>query len=303
MVKQIVKSFAMNLQVSMLFLLSMTISLVNGSASSGAWELVWSDEFNGNTVNESLWNILNNTSEGNPSTSNQIELYTRNNVFLDGSGHLVLRTKRENVTVQGIEFNITSGRVDSSLKANVSFAAGGRLEVSARLQNDAAYGLHTAHWLVGYDCWPKGGEIDIMECQSPHNAYNGELSGTNQVVSSNYHYGRECNNDTRHTTGTSVWPNAASPSAGNFTSDFTLFAVEWNSTTLQYFVNDTKVNTVWNNMPGWPESAPAVIPSWDMFLILSQAYMKHRPYGDPAEWVWNLGVEQLFDYVRVYKVA
>ena len=135
--------------------------------SASSWRLLWSDEFSGNVLNESLWNVNNNVSEG----SNQVELYTRDNAFLDGRGHLVLRTRPQAVTHNGVRYNITSGRVDTMHKGNVSLVAPGRVEVSARLQNDAAAGIHTAHWLLGYGCWPVTAEVDIMECQSPHNAY------------------------------------------------------------------------------------------------------------------------------------
>ena len=82
-----------------------------------------------------------------------------------------------------MQYNVTSGRVDTFQKANITL---GRVEVSARLQNDAASGIHTAHWLLGYGCWPQTAEIDIMECQSPHNVYAGGGAAAWQRVTSNY---------------------------------------------------------------------------------------------------------------------
>ena len=132
-----------------------------------AWTLLWSDDFDGPSVNTSLWNVYANVSEG----SNQIELYTATNVVIEhdprtGNGWLVLQTQQQNVSWEGHKYNVTSGRVDTSNKANVTAPA--RVVVSARLQPDSlSSGIHTAHWLLGYACWPLGGEIDIMECQSP----------------------------------------------------------------------------------------------------------------------------------------
>jgi beta-glucanase (GH16 family) len=152
-------------------------------------------------------------------------LYTADNVataVVDGRSALVLTTRLQHVEWDGILFNVTSGRVDTQNKVNVSF---GRVEVCARLQNDAVSGLHTAHWMVGYDCWPVGAEIDIMECQSPRNIY--EDAGFDwQVATSNYHFGPACSKDTPHSTGTSAFPRST-PSF-NFTTDWTVFAVEWN---------------------------------------------------------------------------
>jgi beta-glucanase (GH16 family) len=220
------------------------------------------------------------------------ELYTPDNVVVE-NGALVLRTQLQNVTWEGIPFNVTSGRVDTALKANVTY---GRVEVSAQLQNDAASGIHTAHWLLGYGCWPQTAEIDIMECQSPHGVYmGGAEAATWQRVTANYHYGAACGEESHHSTGVSAWPPAPIPSL-NFSSAFNVFAVEWNATDIVYFVNDVKVNHVWSGMPGW--SGPMEIPSWPMFLILSQAYMAKRPLGNPPPWAWP--VEQRVDYVRVY---
>ena len=281
-------------------------ALLDHHAASPSWELVWGDEFSGTSINTSLWTVSDNVYEGAPSTSNQIELYTANNVALDGRGHLVLTTQRQDVVVDGLHFNVTSGRVDTSFKGNVSWTAwgAGRVEVSARLQNDAASGLHTAHWLLGYSCWPTGSEVDIMECQSPHNAYaggGGRAAGADwQVATSNYHWGTRCGNETRHTTGTSSWPHAPMV-VGNYSTDFTVFAVEWNATAMRMFVNDTQVNELFEGMPGW--AAPWQLPSGDLYLIISQAYMKHRPAGDPPAWVWAEGVQQVVDYVRVYRAA
>ena len=256
------------------------------------WQLSWEDTFDGPSVNESNWNIYANVSEGRPPSWNQIELYTADNVFVR-DGKLVLRTRPQDVTWEGVHYNVTSGRVDTAHKRNITY---GRVEVTAQLQNDAASGLHTAHWLLGYGCWPETGEIDIMECQSPHNQYSPEapLGGTWQVATSNFHTGPACGRETRHTTGTSAWPKAPTPSL-NFSSAFTTFAVEWNKTDLVYFVGAQQVNHVYSGMPGW--AAPFSIPTWPMYLILSQAYMAHRPLGDPPQWAWP--VEQLIDAVRV----
>jgi len=286
-----------------LALLSLSASGCLAAAASpapGAWTLAWSDEFDGPAVNTSMWTVSSNVSEG----SNQIELYTADNVFIR-AGALVLRTRPQNVTVAGRHFNITSGRIDTAHRRNVSLSAPARVEVRARLQNDAAFGVHSAHWLLGYDCWPRGGEIDVMECQSPDGRYAGGAgagagappAGGWQRATSNYHYGLTCNGDTPHSRGTSSWPPA--PTAANYSRDFTTFAVEANATALAFFVNDTRVNEVWEGMPSW--KGPFVVPTWDMFLILSQAYMAHRPFGDPAAWAWP--AEQEIDFVRVYTKA
>jgi hypothetical protein len=122
-------------------------------------------------------------------------------------------------------------------------------------------------------------------------------------ATSNYHYAPDtgpgaCGHELRHPgAGTSAWPAAPDP-AVNFSAYYTTFAVEWNATDLVFYVNDTRVNHVWNGMPGW-EGGAAAVPTWPMYIILSQAYMAHRPCGDPPAWAWP--IEQRVDYVRVYE--
>jgi beta-glucanase (GH16 family) len=261
---------------------------------SASWVLAWADEFGGGEINKTNWNVYSNVSEGRPPTWNQIELYTEENVRVE-NGALVLSTRQQNITFQNVAYNVTSGRVDSANKRNVTF---GRLEISAQLQNDAASGIHTAHWLLGYSCWPRGGEIDIMECQSPHNAYSAAPQGAAawQQATSTYHYGTQCGVDTHKRGGTSAWPPSPTPGL-NFSSAFNVFAVEWNATDLVFFINQQQVNHVYSGMPGW--SGPLLIPYWPMYIILSQAYMAKRPYGNPPPWAWP--IEQRIDFVRLYE--
>ena len=265
--------------------------------ASARWVFQWGDEFDAPTVNTSLWNVYANVSEGTPPTSNQIELYTADNVYVE-SGALVLRTRPQNVSYAGYDYNVTSGRVDTLGLANVT--APFRFEVSARLQNDAhASGVHTAHWLLGEQCWPRGGEIDLMEMQSPGNAYSGCDRSRWPVATSNYHIGNgSCGVETHHSTGTSAWPHAPpAPGTIDFAAYYSVFWAELNATDLVIGINETVVNHVYLGMPGWG-NASWVLPTWPMFAILSQAYMSKRPCGDPAPGDWP--VLQHIDYVRAY---
>ena len=282
------------------FLLAFPRHASSSSASPGQWVLEWSDDFTGPAVNTSLWNVYANVSEGSPPSWNQIELYTADNVFIE-DGALVLRTRPQNVSVGGRSFNVTSGRVDTKGLANVT--APFRLEVSARLQDDArASGIHTAHWLLGYACWPRGAELDIMEMQSPGNQYGDHACNRSRwpVATSNFHTGDgACGAETHHTTGSSAWPTSPSSPAGvDFSAYYTRFWTELNATDLVFGVNETVVNHLYVGMPGWG-NATWSLPTWPMFAILSQAYMAQRPCGDPAPEDWP--VLQRIDYVRAWR--
>jgi beta-glucanase (GH16 family) len=63
---------------------------------------------------------------------------------------------------RGELFHFTSGWLDTQAAAAFQY---GRFEVSAKLPAQSATGVWPAHWLMPQSdqCWPTGGEIDIME--------------------------------------------------------------------------------------------------------------------------------------------
>lgn len=127
------------------------------------WHLLWEDNFTGPVgapPNPAWWTVRDNMTHG----PLEQQLYTSSSVGLDGEGHLVLTTSRATIRGPGREYNFTSGWVDTQGKVNATF---GRWEIRAILPNPRALGIWPAHWLMpeanSWNCWPVGGEIDIME--------------------------------------------------------------------------------------------------------------------------------------------
>lgn len=128
--------------------------------------LLWSDEFNGPSLNSLQWTATNgNGCEiGLCGFGNQeLQFYTPNNVsitdvpFEAGTRALRLRALRQ--TVGGNAF--TSGKISSSGKVQVQY---GMVEI--RLSTPSiTNGLWPAAWMLGVSpqTWPRNGEIDIME--------------------------------------------------------------------------------------------------------------------------------------------
>ena len=156
------------------------------------WTLSWSDEFEGPAgapPNASTWNVYANATHGDL----EQQLYVASAAKLDGNGHLVLATARVpsgGPPVIGPDgkrrYSFTSGWVDTEAKVELAL---GRWEIRARLPNPEARGIWPAHWLMprytqgGWNCWPVGGEIDIMEATG--GVYNNTVLGT-------YHWGANC---------------------------------------------------------------------------------------------------------------
>jgi beta-glucanase (GH16 family) len=120
------------------------------TAPSGS-HMVFDDEFNGSSVDQSKWNVRNNSW-----ASNEMSLDTSRpqNVSV-GSGVLTITAQRERYTAYGTTRDYTSGYLDT---VGLSSHKYGRWEMRAKLPT--AQGLWPAFWLRG-DHSPA--EIDILE--------------------------------------------------------------------------------------------------------------------------------------------
>ncbi|MCB8942409.1 MAG: family 16 glycosylhydrolase [Ardenticatenaceae bacterium] len=141
-----------------------------------AWEMVWSDEFNGTAgtpPNPNVWKheLGDGTLNSNPGWGNgESQYYTNStdNAALDGAGNLALTVHKVNTATSNLECwygscEYTSARLISWDRMEYEY---GRIE--ARIQvPTGGDGLWPAFWMLGTDIgevgWPQSGEIDIME--------------------------------------------------------------------------------------------------------------------------------------------
>ena len=162
-------------------------------ATSSEWEQVWADEFDGDELDLSKWNIL----QWRPGwVNNEQQAYTDRdtNVFLQ-DGNLVIQGLIE-PNYSGTDYNgnqytsnYTSGRINTDDKFSWTY---GRFDIRAKLPGGR--GSWPAIWMLGESIssigWPDCGEIDIMEHvghQPEHVFFNihnassyGDLHGTSQ---------------------------------------------------------------------------------------------------------------------------
>ena len=187
-----------------------------GATQSG-WSLVWYDEFEGEAVDPSKWDVEDAALEKN----NELQYYTPEDVYAE-SGYLVLRSQKRRMGTR----LYTSGLVETKGRFSQRY---GWFEVRAQLPK--GQGIWPAHWLL-----PEGGawppEIDIMEL----------LGHEPTKIYMTNHWG--------------TWPDNRQDGqeleGSNFSSGFHIFAVEWTPERLRWFVDGVKRFETTEHIPQVP---------------------------------------------------
>lgn len=239
----------------------------------GDWKLVWSDEFNGTSIDTNHWKfgIGNHYGWGN----HELEYYTdrsENACVSNGVLHIVARREATN------EFAFTSAR----MKSQGLFARKyGRFEFRAKMPQGKGY--WPALWLMPehspYGGWPACGEIDVMENRGNYPA----------VVQGTIHYA-----------GTS---GEHLQSMGRFTfgqndgvTHFHTYLLEWTTNSISWSVDGSlyKTQTNWSTV-----NAPYPAPFNQPFYIIMNLAVGGNYGGNPDANTVFPGEMQV-DYIRVY---
>jgi len=247
------------------------------------YELVWSDEFDGSSIDASKWGYdLGDGCQLGPNLcgwgNNELQYYTERpeNARIE-DGKLVIESRKESPLYLG-EHEYTSARMVTKGKADFKYA---RIDVRAKLP--IGQGLWPAAWMLPtdttYGIWPKSGEIDIMEY----------LGNEPSRVFGTIHYG---NNGWRFDS------QYYDLEQGSFHEDFHVFTVLWNENCIQFQVDGINIGT--------PHSRSTVLPSTYPFdqpfhMILNIAVGGNLP-GNPTP-ATQFPQRMEVDYVRVYQEA
>ena len=232
-------------------------------------KLVWSDEFEETSLNLDNWSF--ELGDGCPNLcgwgNNELQTYTDNNHRLE-DGILVISAIKDD------EGNFTSSRIITKAKQEFQY---GRIETRIKVSSGA--GLWPAFWALGNDIdtnsWPDCGEIDIME-------YVGRKPG--EVFTSIH---------TRSSYGNTI--NTQTTPYPNIEDDFHVYAIEWNDSFIEFFLDDNRVYRYapqTKNADSWPFDKP-------IFLLLNLAVGGN--FGGPVANNLSFPKEYFIDYVRVYQ--
>eukprot|EP00026_Physarum_polycephalum_P007822 Phypoly_transcript_07890.p1 GENE.Phypoly_transcript_07890~~Phypoly_transcript_07890.p1 ORF type:complete len:503 (+),score=53.01 Phypoly_transcript_07890:3-1511(+) len=231
------------------------------------WKLIWSDEFNGDSLDETKWTARDQagfSGNGEQEWNSPCQVSVAN-------GTLIIKSD-PNTTHPGYKY--ASGYLDTSGKWSATY---GRYEIHAKLP--FGKGMWPAHWLLSqYLCWPVGAEIDIME----------SISKPISQIYGTYHFGACC--------GCNTGNGSMFDSQVDLSQSFHTYAVEWNYTTITWFWDDVAYKVVDSATVNKGKNFTFDITPH--YFILNTAVGGDWP-GDPDNTtVWPQ--YHYVDYVRVY---
>ena len=244
--------------------------------SWGEYQLVWSDEFDGNQLDESVWSY--NTG-GNGWGNNEKQYYTdRPEKIRVQNGMLEIEARKEQY--QNNEY--TSARIMSKGKKTFTY---GKFE--SRIKFPGGKGTWPAFWMMGNSGnWPNCGEIDIIE----------HIGSQDTRASFALH--TVMKNGTRGNNWSSLkWFDY--PLSG----DFHIYGVEWaqeekdGKDVIRFTVDGVQYAEVWedqiDNNDYWPFNKP--------FFIIYNLAIGGNMGGSVDDAIFDTQRIMYVDWVRVYQ--
>ena len=231
-------------------------------------KLVWSDEFDGNELNQDHWALI--VGDGCPQLcgwgNDELQVYTDQNHRIE-NGLLYIKAEREGD-------HYTSTRISTKGKKAFQY---GRFEVKAKLA--VGKGVWPAFWLLGTNIdqvgWPLCGEIDVLE-------YVGRSP---QEIFTSLHT-QAGHGDNATTKATRI---------ENIEEGFHIYSADWTKDKITFYVDGQNVYTFApkdKSQEVWPYNQP-------FYLLLNLAIGGNFGGKEVDHTVFPQ--EFVIDYIRVYQ--
>lgn len=278
-----------------------TLATSSASAREG-WELIWSDEFDGETVDRTKWAFdtgnrlyvpeLDMWVDGWGGGEQEYHTDRPENAFVR-NGQLTIRARRENY--EG--FAYTSARMHTKGRFEKTY---GRFEIRARLP--VVRGIHCGVALFpannAYGVWAASGEIDVMEA----------IGSKPKQVLGTIHFGSTAPHNT-HESAIYELPH------GDIGDDH-IYALEWEPGTLRWYVDAhlySKRTSWWScskttekglgDLPAGPHEcnafpAPFDKPFYFFLCVAVGSHLGGSPIADET-----FPADMVIDHVRIYERA
>ncbi len=231
------------------------------------WNIVWDDEFNGASIDQSIWTFEtgNNGGWGN----SELEYYTSrtNNAYVSG-GLLHIVAQQESIS----GFSYTSAR----MKTQGLYATPTYGRFVWRAKTPAGVGMWPALWMMGTNIssvgWPSCGEIDVVENNGADPTFvQGSLHSNAGGPTGKYFF-----------------------TGGDSITNFHTYMLDWEPNSIQWFVDGQLYETQGSQAPF---NAP--------FFFLMNLAVGGQYLGNPTISQINAGTvfpaEMQVDYVRIYE--
>ncbi len=250
--------------------------------SETEFTLVWSDEFDGQTLDSNKWTAEigygpNNSGWGN----DESQLYTDSpdNLSVE-SGNAIITARCDSGVCGKRDGSITSAKINTKDKLELKYG-----KVAARIKLPSGRSTWPAFWMLGSVFpdvpWPRSGEIDIMEMHQSFSNIN-----TTHTTVHWFDESRPTGNEWRFF---SQQKSFNSP----LTSDFHVFSIEWDK---NFIIGKIDDETYFTRDISKAEMSELQEP---FYLILNIA-IDGTLGGEPNE-IKTTPQEMLIDWVRVYE--
>jgi beta-glucanase (GH16 family) len=256
---------------------------VQTNSFSQNWQLVWEDDFNGSSLDQSKWTH-------DIGTGSQYDLWGWGNgesQFYQ-SQNTTINNGIATITVKEEPNGIVDSWGNSSYYSSSKITTKGIFDfrygkVEARIKTIDGQGFWPAFWMLPSNgSWPCDGEIDIME-QWGGNGPTYETTGAAHIGA--------CPGASSYESGSMYI------SSGSYADDFHTYAVIWNEDTVKWYIDDVELFFL------TPDSY-ATIPSqhlWpfnssEWYLMINLAITQAGPNANTV-----LPNQIEIDYVRVYQ--
>lgn len=214
-------------------------ALVAVEHSWGEYQLVWSDEFNGSALDESVWGY--NTGGGGWGNNEKQHYTNRPENIRVQNGCLEIEARKE----QYSNSEYTSARILSKNKKTFTYG-----KIESRIKFPGGKGTWPAFWMMGNSGnWPNCGEIDIIEHVGSQDR---RASFAVHTVAKN---GTKGNNWAK-----TQWFDY------DLSADFHVYGIEWaqeeseGKDVIRFYVDDVQYAEIWeeqiDNNDYWPFNKP-----------------------------------------------
>jgi beta-glucanase (GH16 family) len=271
------------MKIKLIFLLT---SLSTFSLNAQVWQLVWEDDFNGNSIDQSKWvhDIGTGSQYGLTGWGNSEKQYyqPQNTTLVNGIAKIEVKQESNGIVDSwGNSSYYSSSKITT--KGKFDFRYG---KVEARIKTLDGQGFWPAFWMLPNNgSWPCDGEIDIME-QWGNPYLTNQTSGAAHIGTCPY------------SSSTHFYETSSSYiSTGSYADNFHTYSVIWKEDTITWYVDETELfslnpSSYWSipSQSAWPFNAN------EWYLMINLAITQAGPNSNTV-----FPNQMEIDYVRVYQ--